>query len=648
MSPSNEGLLKRPSDRNAVALFSVLLAIVILLMMIGAALTIMRSTAGISGSAQENQAALYAAEAGMSYARTRLQERPSWRGDGDGSTTTVTVVRTSDDRLIVTEDNGLVVGYIKSPSGLNAQFRLRFNYHDGTGGGDNLDDPSVLLPGPYVSVNNLANPTSAPVPRAVDNGSVWEVTASSPMPYDCPKYCANIYVEGLAGPGLREQLANPANPNPLPGPGRVVSRMTEANFRRKVSTISDSAIYAALDISSELIDGGEFLVESEDSATPPRIRSNQNVLIDALSGGSATYNTPSNGEVYVGDSGTFTVNSLPGSPGATQQTTTRDEFFQLDWGDIKKADPSTAMNVRAGTYVWRPGTPPYMEYYAEDYNPANTYAPGSGTIITNPNQMQVGGPSGAIAMDRDLIRLEFSNDVYVQPEGAATGFAVIPHDPTWARPFNHFRETAAGEAPVLTSAGSVQFMGELDGIGSVTAEGDVHFQGPSALEVAPDSAVAIYSRQDVHLEAIWLPGGATTGATAGTSTVTATTGAATSSVAAVASGSGSGSGAVLGTSPPVEALEYQDQAYAGVIFAMGDFITELGPDQPDGGQLFIRGVVVAYGGDPENNDDPGASGEGQVRVEARHAQFKFDPSYIDVLLDTNAPTHLTRTLFAVL
>lgn len=631
-----------------IMLIITLIGLAMMLMIITAALILSRGSEAVSGSMEEQQAAVLAAEAGLQYARARLQERPSWRGDGDGGTTVAVTVQSADGSMVVTEDNGTVIGYMDGPEGLHQQFRFRFNYHDGdvsaASDAEGLDDPAYLIPSPWVSVNNLMGGESTPTPRAELSGGVWRVSPTSPMPYDCPRYTADIIVEGLAGPGLREQLSGGTpNPDPPRGNRRVVTRVIEANFRREAAATADSAVYAAGNIRGAKANGGTMLVESLDPAVPARMRSNGNVIVDAPSGG-ANYSTAANGEVRVRSStGTFTVNGVnSAAPAATQMTTPTEEFLQVEWSEIKKANP-TDINLRAGTYVWRAGGAPpyaqpgpYLEYFAQEYSTTGVYPLGAGTVMASSADLETNG-SGAVNFDASNYRLEVTDNLYVAPQGAVTGIAIVPEAAVTTlgqRPTLEF-DDGEGANPIFTGDGNVYILGEVKGEGAVTAQGDLHFQGSSALTVDPDTAVALYAKGDVHLQAIPEPVVA-----AGTGTVTGS--------ASTTYTSSTGTGAALGTSPPPVVLQFQDQVIAGVVYAQGDFIADLrGPTYR--GNLFIRGILAAYGGDPEAGEAPGTvPGKGVVRIIAENAQLKFDSSYIDSLIDLYAPADLVQTLYGTL
>lgn len=651
------------SRRKAVVLISTLVLVVIIFMVFVAAVALIPGQQAASRNLYENRAAAQAAEAGMQYAQARLQERPTWRGDGDGTTPTFSFV-SPDGNLAVEENNGNVLGYVRTAGRqLDMQFRIRFNYYDGAvgsaGDADQLNDPPLFLDTPYVSVNNLAGSASIPVPRAVDSGGVFRVTPASPMPYDAPRFTACILVEGRAGQGLRDQWAGGLNPNPNPGNRLVVRTVQEAYFRRGNIAGLDAVAYSGLDIGANTL--GQVRVSSASGSDIPRVRSNGNVAVSSLPGGSASYTTDTGGEVYVNNTGSFMVNGAASTaPAGIQQTTPTGKFLQLKWSKIKKAQATDA-NVAAGTYLWRQGGGgAYLEYYPQNYDPLATYAPGSGTVITSGSGMEL-TTLGGIAVDPTKYEVKFSKNVWVRPTGSVTGFAIVPEaamTTAGVRPATVFSPAGASSPlPILTSTGDVTLKGQLSGQGSVSSEGAVTFQGPSVLEADPSNMVAIYAKGDVTLEAIpdqvvtVIGGGTTTGTSSGCSGTCTTsggssgcTGTCTTGGSGATGGTGSTSGTSTGTTtgftlgPP----QPQDQRLSGVVYTQRNFKVDLSGVTYQG-NLYLRGVLAAYGGDPDAGEAPAANGQGRVDLKADKVELLYDPGYLDGLLDLSGPTPLERS-----
>jgi len=70
------------TDRG-IAIITTLIMGVIVLMLVTAGLALLPSQRMMSGTIDENQRALTAAEAGIEYARTQLQANPEWSATSD-------------------------------------------------------------------------------------------------------------------------------------------------------------------------------------------------------------------------------------------------------------------------------------------------------------------------------------------------------------------------------------------------------------------------------------------------------------------------------------------------------------------------------------------------------------------------------------
>ena len=634
-------------SRRAMLLVTTLIFSVLLMIGLFISLSLSGQSLLRSESLEDSAAADAAVKSGAQYALSRLQERPSWKGDGDGTMTSLTTVDQPD--LIVIEDNGDVVGFLTTAGGTPAQFRIRFNYHDGdvgtSGDADGLNNPAIFqLSGPWISVNNLMNASSSPVPRAELQNGAWTVQPSSPMPYDAPIYTACILVEGRAGEALLEQTSGAPNPDPPSNGHTMATRVGEFYFRRQVAASANAVSYSAGNLDVTVAEDGLFKMDAADTGNVPKIRSNKNVSIQSTATGSAIYDAPGS-EVYVATStGTFELNGTESTtPEATQRTTPKGEFFELTWNEIQKADPAAA-TVKAGTYLWRDGSAgPYLEYYAEDYDPiSGVYLPGSGTTIQGASALVDTGPSSSLTLDPNNLTLQFHSDITVVSQGTqVNGFAIVPETSitlSGRRPVNQFVSSASA-SPVLTAPGDITFKGRLHGGGSITSEGSITFQGSSTFESGANE-VAIYAKRDVKLEAIpdeVVTAGAAT-VVQGTTTVTG--GAGPGSFTTTTAGSGG---------PPLVAFldrSFQDQEFEGIIFTMGNFSANLnGPSYS--GNLALQGIISAYGGDPEAGDSPGASGQGYITIDAKNVALIYDPGHIENILDLEAPSPLITTFATI-
>jgi hypothetical protein len=382
--------------------FSTLVVAMLVAMLVTAALSIARG--GLAGSQHQEGAdlALRAAESGLRYAQTRLGADPLWRGSGNG-----TILATPD--LTVVEDQGNVIGIVRANGGQYGQFRIRFNYQDGSSDDfDDLPNPAAAhwIDNPFVSVNNIAGGSSRPVPRA--DGPNFSVGPASQQPYQVPLGTACILVEGRAGTGLSG--LSPSDPSaPAAAGGSVTSRVLEAYLQRNGQPGGDAAAMAAGDLRVQLASNGDKL-QVDSSSGVPRIRSKAGIVVE---GGNSSENYASPRGEAVSRDGLQALSTV------SQQTEgASDEFYKLKWEDVKKAGPDDHV-LSAGTYVmWDDGT---LHHYALNYDDYVAF------IKTNPTD-----PGNAVALDEDgpIVldgrKLRIKDNIYIEPDGDVDEFNFIP------------------------------------------------------------------------------------------------------------------------------------------------------------------------------------------------------------------------------
>ena len=611
--------IMRPSRKSGFFLIATLIILSVVAIVMVASVSLMPSGSDLATSAEDQAAAIHAAESGLQYAHNRLQQDPTWRGDGPGLPG-----GSPDGSLFVIEDTGNVFGFIRSPGGERSMFRIRFNYQDGAGNevGGPLPNPGDPINNIYVSVNNLNSGSPIPVPRA--DGTGWSVTTLTGS-YECPRYTACVIVEGLAGPALQEVV--PGNPDPDMN-RRMASRVAEAYFQRKNADLGDAALMTSGVIDADLVSGagsGQFIVASEDTSTPAKVRSNRDIDIQAS--GTAQYITPATGQVMVGLTNTFSVDTPP--PVTATQEDSSPYFPSFTWDQLTRADQATDLNIDAGTYVWRGGN---LEYYDQDYT--GTVPTGPPTrVITNTADLDPG--TGSLIVSSSLDALIIKKDIFIRATGSSRGFAVVPENNTApTRPQFVFDPPAGADVPILTvegdssvsGDGNVSLEGEILGKGSVTADGDISFQGPSVVEADPNTAVALYAQGDINVLAI--------------------------PDAVVAANPDPGSLPPPCCAPPLPPWpsgafgnpSYSDVFFGGILYAHGNINANLNT-VANQGNLHVQGVAIAYGGNPNLNEGPGASLPGVANLQVRNAEFRYDPTYAARLQNMTAPTELERTYY---
>jgi hypothetical protein len=603
----------RRQKRQGILFITTLIVSAVVAMMMTAALVLLPSGRSMANSVEQDGAANAAALAGLEYARTQLQHDPGWRADGD--------MVTVDDpgHLWIREHRGNVIGILWSPQGNKSLFQIRFNYQNGLDTPDEArDDPAsdMIVAHPYVSYNHLDQSAAAPMLRG-DSGN-YEVTDSSSVAGEIPRYTAVVYCQGLAGPGLRD--VTPSNLTPDPSAGKLSVRTLETFLGRDISAYGDAVVYGADDISVDLT--GKIHIRSEDANVPPRVRTLASMGVDSVDSSPVDM---VNGEVYVEESvGQFLINSVHSTNPVATQEDSSGSFIQLGWEDLDKPLPADA-TMKAGTYVWKDGSGGRrLEYYAQDYDPLVGVTGSPAAVYTSTNISTLTSVSGTVTMNASDLELRFSKNVNVVPEGSATGLAIIPDTglvaSALARPKNSLAPpTADAAAPIISATGDIQIEGTLQGQGSVTTQGSLKIQGNSIMEADPDGKVALFAKEDIVIDGV------------------------PAVLAPIFNGVGGGSNThssqqvivpppfLGGGLPVLGPVSGSDVGFKGVVYAQGDVRINL-DNGVERGNLYLQGVLVAYGGDYEplagQRNAPGSGGNGIIDILAKGVDFRYDSSYI--------------------
>lgn len=367
-----------------------------------------------------------ATRSGLEYALARLEENADWRGDGNG-------VIVDSLELTVVEDNGNVVGLVKGEDGSVAQFRIRFNFQDGSAGDDDLDDPSaqMVIDNPHVSVNNLINVLEVPLPLADGPGySVGKTRADHPVPAGA----VALVCEGRVSPDLRS--AGVSDPNPKVQ--RVTStrvieglyRVNEVSGERQV----DPAVSMSKTTRVDLFDGdatAPALLTISDATGEGQPKTRTRELFEVRNeDGSLGGVDGKDAKVLVKDPTTHLEAQLhPGVQGGSEDPNVA--FYELAWDQIGEGSATTE-DLKAGVYVfWEEDQ--QVHYYAKNYEQymqdikANPSDPG----VVNPTlpsglTFVPAGDTGPDGENSPKNRFVVTEDLNVAPEGSAEDLTIIP------------------------------------------------------------------------------------------------------------------------------------------------------------------------------------------------------------------------------
>ena len=604
-----------------------LLTLLVITMMVGAVATAMPVQLFAAVHGGETLAAQQAAQSGLDYAFSRLQENRLWVGNGDGATPPPgphLIVNTP--QLQVVEDEGNVIGVLVNQDGTRSAFRLKFNYQNGgsTSPDDGFPaDPAAnhRISNSYISYNNI--PQSLNIQSYQANSSTG-VVINTPIG-TIPKFNADIQVEGLAGPGLATATINNVD-TLMSAPGtrsRIYAQRLEGRYNISGTSQIDSVVSAANTFAGAATAavGAEFKVVEAPNTSAPKLRSRATANLT-----SGMYNTT--GEVRVDDD---SASSLPGTSPIQEDAALQDShFLRIKSAQVQKATVSDT-NFKAGTYVWRQAGAGYkLDYYAQNFN---------GTAPTGTPDDTMAGPGdysrfitngSAMTFDFNQMGGSLTDKVFIKPQGAVTDMAIVIEPSLQAtlgqRPTMTFVD--AGNASILSGGGNITVQGSLDGFGGVTSDHSINFQGASAFETDPENSICVYAGEDVNISAI-------------PDTVITTL----TSLVPIGIGMGMGKkvgykgmgGMSMGLATPVTTSAFTpsagDVSMSGIIYAQGDFNLNLSTSTLpiNHGNFFMEGVLTAFGGNPDAGDLPGANGKGHVNIRAANAELYFDPSFLEQL-----------------
>jgi hypothetical protein len=622
-----------------IAMVIGLLSLVVVVMIVAAAVTLMPTQIFASTHSGDNQEALLAANSGLDYAQARLQEQPWWSGDDPAGT----IVNTPQLRIV--EDTGNVIGVMTRPDGSKSAFRIKFNHQNVGASPDEgfATNPlsNRLISSPHVSVNNIQGLSDAPIYTANSAGVVPTTAVAID---NVPKFNARVVVEGLAGPGLASATVD--NLDTLATRPGVYTQAVECRFSVLNLASVDSAVYAAgVFEASATAAGGKVKVTEAEGATAAQVRS----LTSANIHGSGGYETSTQGTVVVDTAGSFNVDAgttlTPSKQGRAQQ---QSHWMKVRWNDLDHATNANTQ-VMAGTYVWRndSGTP-RLYHYPSDYVAGDPVPTTGGTLINSPGDMVVSGDASHLQLDNANATTIIRDKVVVAPSGGATDFTILmtPDLQTAmlanpatnrARPYITFQPAPGGQA-VFTSPGDMQIAGGIEGLGTVTAGGNITIQGTSIFEADPNSTVGIYTRENLKVEAIPDPvaikladtlGGAVSGM-GGMGMLPP--GLVMNGMIAPIPGMG-----MTPTSPTIVTNTPGDLSLAGVFFASKNFSAHV-----PNGDFYLRGILTAYGGNADTQNPGDETTAGLVEMQAYNIDVTYDPSYLQSAVMNNSPIRLTR------
>ena len=307
---------------------------------------------------QNRDRAALAAKAGVDYALNRFKSDTHWTADANQKTVDM-------EDLVIREDNGNVLGWIRADDGSWTGFRMRFNAQDGPLGRDGWDDPQYPISSRSLSLNNLAGSNDKPVPRA--NSSYSAPVGSTDTTMTAPPNSIALLVEGIVAPDL-----DPSNPANLAEATGVTTRTVEGIF-----VVSD--IIAGTDGDAVLMARGDATIEvgdkpRADEIESPRdvrgvlslqsssdnvagIRTKQKLEITRGQGGSTSskFDPDEDATVHVNPQTPFTETLADGTTFEGGEEDADAAFQKIEWDKVKNSEQSDAVSLPGGVYIFTDG-----------------------------------------------------------------------------------------------------------------------------------------------------------------------------------------------------------------------------------------------------------------------------------------------------
>ncbi|MGM9998264.1 MAG: PilX N-terminal domain-containing pilus assembly protein [Candidatus Bruticola sp.] len=487
-------------DKRGIVLITTMLTVVLIIMLLSSVVYSNLGGMRLASNFYGREEALMAAQSGIQYAITRLQDDITWRA-ADYKT-----VSETSKGLEVIEKNGNVLGCITTANGNRSFFRLKFNYEDGANGLDGLNNSgsSELIASPYVSVNNLFNSTPTKVYTASADGTttlqevsdscgIKHTEAVGSLGFRIGKGSCYLIAEGFAGNSLRDlDLKDVASLRYSEFSGQTSIRSEAYLTLDSEEQFTDSVASAAgdLTITADLI-----RASNAKGSTSPKMRTLNSATIDT------GLLDMSDGEIVSAKSSTIKVSNPAKSNYTVSTSRDSSNFAQITWESIQdKCKGKTFNKVAAGTYCWekdpsdQSGKANILFRYDGNFPPGTTIP--ADTAKTKVTAKELPG----VEIDFDSQTMKISGNLSVASNGETSSFIVRYDKESGAsRPIVAFLEDDSGNYPLITSDNNIFIEGATLGGGSIISAGNISLQGPSILESDPGVGVSVYAKGDVNL-----------------------------------------------------------------------------------------------------------------------------------------------------
>ncbi len=652
--------------RKGFVLLSVLLVMLVVGMLLRAAIYRMPLVTGAYRHASDQEEARRAAESGLEYALTRLRENPRWCGNAND-------IVVDQAGLRVVEQRGNVFGDLTTEGSASSQFRMRFNYQDGLGGGEGLADPPAAywLKTRWISVNNLLGTSNANIP--LGDGPAGQVLDPPRLHGLVPPQSVTLRCEGVCN-----------------GQSAVVESVYRVTANHAVA---DAVVMAGGDLHlntlANVILDATHPRNSADNWVRLRTKKGLNAIHPG--GGAAEIKVAPERKAQLGrDAARGMVARFDPDAVSVVQEDANDgkDFYSVKWENIHQADSdpntNTAVHIPAGTYVaWDDGSVHYFDKTLNQYrkfiaNPNNRDEPGtlvSARLDELRTTKNLESNSGMLVRARDLpyyrgdqLRMEpgvlwsmKNTDMLVQTSAQGVqDFSFVPKFPAPSSSTQEdFTEPPGGSySPdnlmlsmtntTITAPGRVNLHCCVKGrSGTITSEGNMSIVAgrtltlkgqPTRVQDLDDidpallAALAEKARRQGGKDR---PGLGLADDDSGTLQLNIY------SKADVTISSFAGN-------------SYRSLGFQGLMYSWGNFRLNAGEANPNlrRGNVVLSGSLVSYGNDPVSQQPGQGLDKGGVSMIANRIRLTFDPRFLPAINqlqpDGTALFQLTRSAYRVM
>lgn len=481
-------MYKKEKKSQGIVLVTTMLVISLVVMLLSTILYANFGSLRLSSNFYDREQALMAAQSGVQYAISRLEQDKDWCAKDQENFRA--------NGIEVLERKGNVIGLITGPSGQKSAFRIKFNYEDSRTNEMVEEELTKNLyrdriKSPFVSVNNVSNPDPTVAYLANDNGQAVAEDmklrgneGGGRVGHTVPAHTCDLVVEGFAGNVIRgNSLSECKDKIPL-----ATRRVVEVYLSASESSDSvDSVIAAAGGLE---VFTNSFKTTDAKGGFHSNVRSLGDVTLNSKSianGGTVFYN------------GNLTVNGGGNGGLACESSKDGSRFPRISWDKIPKANSTNGNKLPSGTYVFeevngRVVLKHYVGYYP-DYK--SFIAAKNGEAGTVPLRESAEDYSAALTVTANEYDIVLRGNTYVS--GDVSILSAVNKYGT--RPTIHFARTGK-EGVIFSSSGNIAITGALIGNGSITSEKNISVQGPSLFESDPNVGVSIYAKQDINFNPI--------------------------------------------------------------------------------------------------------------------------------------------------